>query len=98
MLTGANAASQVCQIRMSIRCAKELPYSVLTDIFKKKVAISRENQNYLYGFFEECYPSLIKRYMIEQNITRDEILYIFNSLPESGEKWKFRKAVADGCF
>ena len=98
MLTGPNAAAQICQIRMSIRCPKELSYTILTDIFKKKIMMKKEYHNYLYGFFEECYPSLIKRYMVEQDITRDEILSIFNLLPDSGEKWKFRKALANGEF
>ena len=74
-------------------------YAVLgTDTFKKKIPLKQEYQRYLYGFFEECYPGLIKKYMTEQNVTRNEIIDIFNLLPEQGEKYKFREALANGKF
>ena len=91
-------ASLACQIRMSIRCKNEMSYQILTDIFKKKIPLKQEYQRYLYGFFEECYPGLIKKYMTEQNVTRNEIIDIFNLLPEQGEKYKFREALSNGKF
>lgn len=49
-------------------------------------------------FFEECYPSLIKKFMAEQNISREEILAIFHKLPERGATLPFREALANGEF
>lgn len=94
------SASQVCQVRSSIRTINELPYQTMADIFKNKIPYSEEQHKlYFLGFFEECYPELIKRFMEEQNITKQEILNLFYKLPQwRGELFKFRKALNNGEF
>ena len=54
---------------------------------------------YFLAFFEECYPSLIKKFMAEQNITKDEILSVFYLLPpESGAVKMFKEIIDSGEF
>ena len=92
-------ASLACQIRASIRCGTELSYTALAGIFKNEIAYDAKiHKRYLYGFFEECSPSLIKKFMEEQKISRNQIIHVFNMLPDQGEKYKFRKALANGKF
>lgn len=91
-------ASFACQVRMNIRCKKEMSYNVLTKIFKKEIPIKQEHYRYLYGFFEECYPTLIKKYMSEQKISKAQILHIYNLLPPQGEKFKFGEVLKNGQF
>lgn len=91
-------ASIACQIRSSIRCFPELPYQELVAVFKNQKPLTKDIYCYFYGFFEECSSNLIKRFMAEHNITRDEIVTIFDKLPEIGEKFFFRKAIEDGKF
>lgn len=98
MLQEDNSASRVCQILANIRCGKKISYNVLKNIFKKEIPLVQEYYRYLYCFFEECHPGLIKKFMKEQNITRKEIIDVFNFLPERGEKWNFRKALSNGEF
>lgn len=94
------SASQACQVRASIRTIKELPYQTMAAIFKNKIPYTPEKHKlYFLGFFEECYPDLIRRFMQEQGITKQEILNLFYKLPQwRGELSKFRKAVDDGKF
>ena len=95
-----NKASLACQVRTNTRFRDEISYKELADIFKNKV-IYDENKyrKYLLAFFEMCYPSLIKKFMVEQNITRNEILNIFNKLPKTyGETFDFYEAVENGKF
>lgn len=91
-------ASLACEVRAGIRFRKNLPYQVFVDIFKGRIDDIRHYYRNLYAFFEECYPSLVKKFMAEQSITREEIIEIFNQLPERGEKIDFRKAIEDGRF
>lgn len=94
-----NRASLACQVRTNIRFDEEISYKILTDIFKNKLPYdSKLHQIYLLAFFEGCYPSLIKKYMFEQQISRDEILIILNRLPNFGETYRIRKAVVNGEF
>ena len=79
-------ASLACQVRSTIRIRDELPYEEMVKILKKEIPYNPElHQIYFLSFFEECYPSLIKKFMAEQNITREEILDMFNTLPDAGE-------------
>lgn len=92
-------ASLVCQIRMNIRCKKEMDYQTLVKILRKEISYNeKEHQRYILGFFEECYPALIKEFMEEQSLTREEILEFFYGLPELGETFKFREALLAGEF
>lgn len=92
-------ASLACQVRMNIRCKEKMDYQTLVKILKKEIPYDDEKQQrYILGFFEECYPSLIKKMMKEQSLTRDQIIDIFNMLPELGETFKFREAILRGEF
>lgn len=93
-------ASEVCQIRSSIRTIKELPYETMAAIFKKQIPYDPEKHKLFFlGFFEECYPSLIKRFMAEQKIPKQDILDLFYKLPQQrGELYKFKKALDNGEF
>lgn len=92
------SASFVCQIRSNVRCEPEMPYSVMTDIFKQVKPLTKDLYCYFYGFFEECSPSLIKQFMGEQGISREQVLSVFHKLPELGEKAFFQEAIDNGQF
>ena len=97
-LKNRKRAALVCQVRSSIRCFPELSYQEIIAVFKGARPLTQDIYCYFYGFFEECSPKLIKRFMEEENISRTQIVDIFDSLPELGEKYFFRKAIADGQF
>ena len=94
----ARNASLVCQIRSNIRCNPELSSTELASIFKQVRPLTKDLYCYFYGFFEECSPSLIKQFMIEQSITRQQILSVFHALPDIGEKAFFQEAIDCGQF
>lgn len=97
-ITNANKYAVACQVRTNIRFNDELPYQVLVQIFKNK-QLYKHYKKYVLSFFEECYPSLIKKMMQEQNVDRKEVIDIFNMLaPTNGELFDFRKAIDDGQF
>lgn len=95
-----NRASLACQVRANIRCATEMKYPMMVAIFKNEEQYDEsKHEIYFLGFFEECYPKLIKKFMLEQGIKREEILSVFNKLPQSlGETYNFRKALENGEF
>ena len=91
--------SKACQIRSSIRCDKIIPLEILVGIFHGDPNYRLEDYNvYLLGFFEECSPQLIRKFINENSITRDEVLNIFYQLPECGEKFNFNEALKNGNF
>lgn len=95
----SHPASLACQVRAAIRFKQELPYQTFADIFKGKIEYQKnQHQKYLLAFFEECYPSLIQKFMKEQGISRSQILGIFSCLPELGVTVRFREALANGEF
>lgn len=76
-----------------------MSYQMLVRIFTREISYNKiEHQRYILGFFEECYPSLIKKFMKEQDITRQQVIDLFNLLPDLGETFRFREAVANGEF
>lgn len=92
-------ASLACQVRSSIRFRDAMPYQMFAEIFKGNIAYNKDQHRERFlDFFEECYPSLIKEFMAEQNISREEILAIFRKLPEWGATLPFREALANGEF
>lgn len=95
-----NRASQAVQVRTNIRFREEISYVTLKNIFKDVSLYDKEqHMKYFLAFFEECYPSLIKKFMAEQNISRDEILSVFYLLPpESGAVKMFREKMDSGQF
>ena len=73
-----NKAFQAVQIRTNIRFKNEISYSTLAEIFKNPSLFNNEKHlKYFLAFFESCYPSLIKKFMKEQNISRKEVMTIF---------------------
>jgi hypothetical protein len=95
-----NKASLACQVRSNIRCVQEMKYQAMVTIFKNDELYNKEiHERYFLGFFEECYPKLIKKFMVEQDIKREQILSVFYKLPQAfGETYKFRKALENGEF
>lgn len=95
-----NRASQAVQVRTNIRFKDEISYITLKNVFKDVSLYNKEqHMKYFLAFFEECYPSLIKKFMAEQNITKDEILSVFYLLPpESGAVKMFREKIDSGQF
>ena len=95
-----NRASQAVQVRTNIRFKDEISYITLKNVFKDASLYNKEqHMKYFLAFFEECYPSLIKKFMAEQNITKDEILSVFYLLPpESGAVKMFREKIDSGQF
>ena len=92
-------ASLACEVRMNIRCGEIMTYQTLVKLLKKELPYIPEiHDRYLLGFFEECYPSLMKKFMTEHNISREEIISMFNQLPDSGEKYKFSMALKNNLF
>ena len=95
-----NRASQAVQVRTNIRFKDEISYITLKNVFKDVSLYNKEqHMKYFLAFFEECYPSLIKKFMAEQNITKDEILSVFYLLPpESGAVKMFKEKIDSGQF
>ena len=95
-----NRASQAVQVRTNIRFKDEISYITLKNVFKDVSLYNKEqHMKYFLAFFEECYPSLIKKFMAEQNITKDEILSVFYLLPpESGAVKIFKEKIDSGQF
>lgn len=91
--------SMAVEVRMNIRTEKILNYKELVKILKNEIPLDLEkHKNYLYGFFEECYPKLIKNFIEIHNISREKVIDLFNQLPERGEKYKFKEALENGKF
>ena len=95
-----NKASLACQVRANIRCVDEMKYPTMVAIFKELEQYDeKKHEVYFLGFFEECYPKLIKKFMAEQDIKREQILSVFYKLPQAlGETYNFRKALENGEF
>ena len=95
-----NRASQAVQVRTNIRFKDEISYITLKNVFKDVSLYNKEqHMKYFLAFFEECYPSLIKKFIAEQNITKDEILSVFYLLPpESGAVKMFKEKIDSGQF
>ncbi len=94
------SASKTCQVRSSIRTITELPYQTMAAIFKNEIPYNeKEHKLYFLGFFEECWPELIKKFMAEQGISRQQIIDLFYKLPQAyGELYDFREALNNGKF
>lgn len=95
-----NKASQAVQVRTNIRFKNEISYFTLAKIFKNPSLFNNEKHlKYFLAFFESCYPSLIKKFMEEQNISRKEIMTIFNMMPKTcGEIIMFKENIKNGQF
>ena len=99
MMVYEHPASLACQVRAAIRIREELPYQTMAKIFKKEIPYDeKKHHRYMLGFFEECSCRLIKAFMSEQNITREQIIDIYDMLPEFGEISRFKDAIRNGEF
>ena len=83
----------------NIRCREDMHYEEISKILKKEISFedSRHTQ-YFLGFFENCRPALIKKFMAEQGISRQQVMDVFEHLSKFGEIYKFKQAVANGEF
>lgn len=104
MMDIPNRAAMTCQIRTNIRFKREITWQELKGLFKGTIPFDEEKYGrYIAAFFEECCPrahtKFIKDFMQEQNISKDEILGIFNRVPKNlGAVNNFRRALKNGEF
>lgn len=75
-----------------------MPISEITAVFQGKTPYSEKYRYHLLEFFNEVPPSIMKRYMDEQHLTKEQIIKVFNLLPEGGEKMDFEEALRNGNF
>ena len=72
---------------MNIRHGEIMTYQTLARIFKKEIPYDKtKHLGYLLGFFDECYISLIKDFMREQDISKEQIIDIFSNSFRNKEK------------
>ncbi len=104
MLNIPNRYALACQVTTNIRFKTELTWQELKDIFKgQKPYNPNLQQKYLLAFFEGCCnrksTKLLKAFMSEQNISRQEILNIFYKLPQTrGETFDMQECIRNGKF
>lgn len=92
-------AAQAVEVRTNIRFVDAISASDLAALLKGKQLFSEKKQKYyILAFFEEIYPSLMKKFMAEFSISRSDILTLYHRYQEEGEMRKFREALADGKF
>ena len=59
-----NKVLEAVAVRASIRCKENISHEQLINIFRNKSVVDiSKYQQYLYGFFEEVYPSLLLKYI-----------------------------------
>ncbi len=94
-----NRASLACQVMTNLRCKQEIECAEIVKIIRKERVFDRNvHLRYFLGFFENCRPELIKKFMLEQGISRQQVMDIFEKVDNFGEVYKFRQAVANGKF
>ena len=100
MLNVPYRASKGVEVMTNLRFSEPMTYQNLTKIFKKKISYDQKlHKGYLLAFFECVYPRLLKNYMAEQNISKQEILDVFNLLPQDlGEIMVFKERMKNGEF
>lgn len=86
-------------VRTNIRFMNTVSIDHLIDLLKTGTPPSEgKDLFYILAFFEEVYPSLMKKFMQEYSISRSHILYLFHLYEDFGEMRKFKEALADGKF
>ena len=86
-------------VRTNIRFMNTVSIDHLIDLLKTDTPPSEgKDLFYILAFFEEVYPSLMKKFMKEQSISRASIINLFNRLPDQGEKFNFERALKNGEF
>lgn len=90
---------QAVVIRSSIRCRDNILPEKLIEIFKEKRGEDiKQYKQYLYGFFEEIYPSLLEKFLAATALKLSDVVSVFNSLPARGEKYRFQEYLDNGKF
>lgn len=86
-------------VRTNIRFMDTVSIDHLIDLLKTDTP-PREGKDlfYILAFFEEVYPSLMKKFMKEYSISRSHILFLYHCYENFGEMRKFKEALADGQF
>lgn len=94
-----NKVLEAVAVRASIRCKENISHEQLMNIFRNKSVVDiSKYQQYLYGFFEEVYPSLLLKYIQASSLKLKDIVLVYDMLPERGEKHKFREFLNNGQF
>lgn len=92
-------AAQAVEVRTNIRFVDAVHADDLAALLKGEKLFSEiKRKYYILAFFEEVYPSLMKKFMAEFSISRDDILTLYHRYQGEGEMRKFREALADGKF
>lgn len=97
-ITESNRYAVACQVRTNLRIRKEIPYQRIIEIFKGIIMLEKY-QSCMVSFFEEVKVPLFKKFMKEQNITREEVLSVYDQLPNwRGEFFGFKESMNNGEF
>lgn len=87
------------QVRMNIRFKKEMSTEKLAALLKKEVPYHEaEERKYILAFFEEVYPSLMRKFMEEYAVSRDQILRMYEIYADEGCMARFKGALLHGKF
>jgi hypothetical protein len=94
----ARHASEAVEILINTRSAKETKSSDLVKIFKGQQPYTADFQYPLLEFFCEVPIPLMKRYMNEAEISKQEVIDVFKQLPDLAQKYDFQEALTSGKF
>ena len=86
-------------VRTNIRFMDTVSIDHLIDLLKSDTPpAGGKDLFYILAFFEEVYPSLMKKFMKEFSISRSHILHLYHSYEGFGEMRKFKEALENGKF
>ena len=91
--------SKAVWVRTNIRFIDTVSIERLVGLLKGDISDTGiKDHFYILAFFEEVYPSLMKKFMAEFSISREQILRMYDIYEEHGEMRAFRKALENGKF
>ena len=86
-------------VRTNIRFVEEVSLEHLIALLKSMSPHKdMKDHFYILAFFEEVYPSLMKKFMAEFSISREEILQVYHQYEGHGEMRAFSEALKNGRF
>ncbi len=98
METVSNVAKAVF-VRTNIRFIDAISIERLVGLLKGEISHTvMKDHFYILAFFEEVYPSLMKKFMAEFSISREQILRMYHHYEDYGETRAFREALKNGKF
>lgn len=98
-MTELSKTALAVQVRMNIRFKKEMSAETLAVLLKKDVPYCEaEERKYILAFFEEVYPSLMKKFMQEYAVSRDQIIRMYKMYAHEGCMARFKGALDHGKF